>query len=50
MPLKMTVGGGQVHVEAPASASIAPPGYNLLWILDDLGVPCSLAAYVRVHA
>lgn len=50
VPLKITVSNGQVHAIAPESAGVAPPGYYLLWILDDLGVPCSEAAYVRIHA
>jgi hypothetical protein len=50
VPLKITVSNGQVHAVAPESAGVAPPGYYMLWILDDLGVPCSEAAYVHVHA
>jgi galactose oxidase len=48
VPLTMTASGGTVTVTAPANANIAPPGWDMLWILDDLGGPCELAAYVRV--
>lgn len=48
VPLKFEMSGGQAKVTAPANAAVAPPGYYLLWVLDDLGVPCLRAAYVRV--
>jgi hypothetical protein len=48
VPLKLVMSGGQAKVSAPANAAVAPPGYYLLWVLDDLGVPCLRAAYVRV--
>ncbi|MBX3402419.1 MAG: DUF1929 domain-containing protein [Phycisphaeraceae bacterium] len=48
VPLKFEMSGGQAKVTAPANAAVAPPGYYLLWVLDDLGVPCLRAAYVRI--
>lgn len=48
VPLKFEMSGGQAKVSAPANAAVAPPGYYLLWVLDDLGVPCLRAASVRV--
>lgn len=41
-----------VTVAAPADGNIAPPGYYLLWILNEYAnnqfAPCELAAYVQV--
>jgi galactose oxidase len=36
-----------IEINAPESENIAPPGYYMLFLLSDAGVP-SLAAYVRV--
>ena len=41
------VGGQGVDVVAPPSASVAPPGYYMLFLLDDVGVP-SVASWVRI--
>ena len=34
-------------VQAPADANVAPPGYYMLFLISDMGVP-SVAKYVRV--
>lgn len=36
-------------ITPPANSKIAPPGYYLLWLVDTTGVPCSLAAYVKLQ-
>lgn len=41
---------GRLRVSGPPSGSIAPPGYYMLWILDNGGRPCVRAATVRVGA
>ena len=41
------VGGQGVDVVAPPSASVAPPGYYMLFLLNDAGVP-SVASWVRL--
>jgi hypothetical protein len=38
--------GGELAVTAPANGNLAPPGYWLLFVLDDAGVP-SVARFVR---
>jgi hypothetical protein len=40
---------GGLQVEAPANGNLAPPGYYLLFILDDAGVP-SVAAFIHLGA
>lgn len=42
------VDGNTLRVQAPASGDIAPPGYYMLWIVDDQGRPCQLAPFIRV--
>jgi hypothetical protein len=41
------VGGQGVDVVAPPSAAVAPPGYYMLFLLNDAGVP-SVARWVRI--
>jgi hypothetical protein len=36
-------------VVGPPSGGVAPPGYYMLWVLDDGGRPCTQAATVRVQ-
>jgi peroxiredoxin len=43
--LTFTAAGGVLRVKAPASGSLAPPGYYLLFILNKEGVP-SVARFV----
>jgi hypothetical protein len=48
LPLKWTRDGHcGLRITAPAHGQIAPPGYYLLFILDDCGVP-SVARFVRL--
>ncbi len=35
-------------VTAPPDATIAPPGYYMLWLIDTNNHPCKLAPFVRV--
>jgi hypothetical protein len=39
VPLQFTAGTGVLHVTAPATTAIAPPGPYMLFILDRTGVP-----------
>lgn len=32
----------------PADASVTPPGYYMLWIVNDAGLPCQVARFVRM--
>jgi len=48
VPLKFTVGTGQLTVTAPANANLAPPGYYMLVILNAKGVP-SVMPFVLVN-
>lgn len=45
--LAYTAAGGVLHVTAPESADLAPPGYYLLFIVDSYGVP-SVAHWVHL--
>jgi hypothetical protein len=47
MRLTFTAGTSGINVTAPARAALAPPGYYLLFILDNRGVP-SLAKIVHI--
>ena len=39
MNLSMTTGSGAVTITGPANANLAPPGYYMVFLLDDQGVP-----------
>lgn len=39
---------GVLQVTAPPNGNIAPPGYYMLWVVDDEGLPCQLARFIRV--
>lgn len=39
--------GGQLLVNAPGHANCAPPGYYMLFVIDDLGVP-SVARWIQL--
>jgi hypothetical protein len=41
-------GSSTVTVESPPSGAIAPPGYYMLWIVDDDGLPCQAAPFVKL--
>ncbi|HEX7167585.1 MAG TPA: galactose oxidase early set domain-containing protein [Acidimicrobiales bacterium] len=45
--LDAQVAGGAVHLHAPATGAIAPPGYYMLFLLSDAGVP-SVSSIVKV--
>jgi hypothetical protein len=47
VPLSFTVSGSTLSVQAPVNSSLAPPGYYMLFIVNDQGVP-SMAARVRL--
>ena len=49
LELPFSVGSGQISVQAPAGASVAPPGFYMLFVLNDAGVP-SLGRILRVGA
>lgn len=42
--------GDTLTATAPASGSLAPPGYYMLWIVDTAGAPCTSAMFVHVPA
>jgi hypothetical protein len=41
--------GGLLRVTSPPDASVAPPGYYMMFALDSAGIP-SVARWIRVHA
>ena len=47
VPLSFSAGAGQLTVSAPASGTEAPPGWYMLFLVDDAGVP-SIATWVRL--
>jgi plastocyanin len=47
VPLPFTAAAGEVAVQSPASASLAPPGYYMLFLVNGDGVP-STAGMVRL--
>jgi hypothetical protein len=47
--LSFTTGSGTLTVTAPPNGNIAPPGYYMLFILNNSGVP-SVASFVQVTA
>lgn len=40
--------GNTLAVSAPPTSAIAPPGYYMLWVVDNAGNPCQLARFVRM--
>jgi hypothetical protein len=40
--------GDVVEVDSPPNSGIAPPGYYLLWVIDEAGLPCKEATFVRI--
>ena len=48
IPLEFSVTTNGLSVKAPRNANIAPPGYYMLFLVDDSGVP-SVAEMVRVE-
>jgi hypothetical protein len=47
--LSFTAGAGTLSLTAPPNANIAPPGYYMLFVLNQAGVPSS-ASWVQVSA
>jgi len=41
---------GVLSVEGPPNSGIAPPGYYMLWLIDNGGFPCVQAVTIRVGA
>jgi len=41
--------GGQVHAASPAQATLAPPGWYMLFLIDNTGVP-SVATWIHLSA
>ena len=46
IPLTFTLGTGSLNVTSPANANIAPPGYYMLFIVKNTGVP-SVGVFVK---
>jgi hypothetical protein len=40
--------GDRLRVSAPPNSRIAPPGYYLLWLLDNNHLPCQEARFIRI--
>jgi hypothetical protein len=40
--------GDQLTVTAPPDGNTAPPGYYMLWVIDDTGMPCERARFVHL--
>jgi Domain of unknown function (DUF1929) len=40
--------GDRLRVAAPPNSRIAPPGYYLLWVLDNNHLPCQEARFIRI--
>jgi hypothetical protein len=40
--------GNTLNVSAPPSGNVAPPGYYMIWVVDNNDQPCQLAKFVRV--
>ena len=39
--------GNTLSVAPPPSGDIAPPGYYMLWLIDEQGRPCERASFIR---
>jgi hypothetical protein len=48
LPLSFTAGSGQLDVQMPANANLAPPGYYMLFVVNGNGVP-STAAIIKMQ-
>ena len=40
--------GNEIRVLAPPNGNVAPPGYYMLWVVDNAGNPCQVARFVRL--
>ncbi|WP_188112246.1 galactose oxidase early set domain-containing protein [Aquimarina sp. RZ0] len=41
-------GGDTLIVTSPPNGNVAPPGYYTLWVINDSGLPCQKAKFVRL--
>lgn len=48
VPMNFTAIGGRLIAVPPSDPSVAPPGYYMLFIIDDDGKPCEQAEIVRL--
>lgn len=39
---------GSLVVTMPPNGNVAPPGYYLLWVVDNAGLPCQQASFIRL--
>jgi len=49
LPFSPDVANGAVEATAPATSNLAPPGYYMLFLLDNSGVP-SVARFVQLYS
>jgi len=42
--------GNTLNATAPPNGNIAPPGYYMLWLIDNQDRPCKLAKFIRISA
>jgi fibronectin type 3 domain-containing protein len=49
LSLSFTAGAGALSIQAPANANLAPPGYYMLFLVNNTGVP-SVAPFVHFAA
>ncbi len=40
--------GNSIRVKSPPTGNVAPPGYYMLWVIDNAGNPAQAATFVRV--
>ena len=40
--------GNTLNLTAPPSGNVAPPGYYMIWVVDNSDQPCQLAKFVRL--
>ena len=40
--------GNTLRLKAPPTGNVAPPGYYMLWVIDNAGSPCRVARFVRL--
>ncbi|WP_159460598.1 galactose oxidase early set domain-containing protein [Calothrix rhizosoleniae] len=46
--LRFNQEGSSLECTAPPNGNVAPPGYYMLWLVDDSGRPCTQASIVRL--
>jgi hypothetical protein len=47
----LSIASTSLHVltlAAPPNGNVAPPGYYMLWVIDNAGNPCQLAKFIRL--